>query len=228
MNKYWCGGAMAVLLTGCAHQASQDQSKSMPVAQLTGAWQVESIDQGGIIDGSNVTMTFGEDGQVYGMAGCNRYSATMNADNDTITVSHPTSTRMACPPAIMKQEKRFLSALSDAAQWRRVADTWLVADDEQGKPRIKMISLNPAASATTEQAAGATRQYSCGNAGQLSVRPVSYEVVELSVADQMLILSQVPTASGAKYGEGDLSLWEQGDSAMFESGGRRFECQAVN
>lgn len=227
MNKYCYGSALALLMTGCAQQGTQVENTQVNPAQLTGEWQVESIDQGGIIDSSHVTLTFGDDGRISGSAGCNRYSASMSTSDNHVTVSQAASTRMACPPAIMQQEQRFLSALSEVSAWHREAGTWLVGDDAEGEPRLKLIAMNQVADASAQATTMPERHYRCGNAGQLSVRPVSYEVVELSVADQMLILSQVPTASGAKYGEGDLSLWEHGDTAIFESGGRRFDCRAI-
>ncbi|MBM6551846.1 META domain-containing protein [Marinomonas ostreistagni] len=227
MNKNWTLVAVLAALTGCAQQPTASQAtESVSLSELSGQWRVESIDEGGIIDSSHITMNFSGDQRVAGMAGCNRYSATMTEQGDTIMIEQAISTKMACTPALMKQEQRFLDALHETVAFERLANTWLIAEDRQGKPRLKMIEMVSASAAATSQSNQTNmRQFRCGTAGEVGIRPVSEGVVELSVADQMLILSTVPSASGAKYGEGEVSFWEHGNEAMFESAGRRFECQ---
>lgn len=44
--------------------------------------------------------------------------------------------------------------------------------------------------------------------------------------DRYLILSQVRSASGTRYEEGDVMFWQKGDSVLFEDGKQRFsDCQ---
>mgnify|MGYP001819895105 FL=1 len=50
----------------------------------------------------------------------------------------------------------------------------------------------------------------------------------LWLEDRYVVLSQVRSASGTKYQEGDLIFWSKGDSAMLEVGGVRYEDCRLN
>ncbi len=61
---------------------------------------------------AEATLTFGDDGRVFGTTGCNRYFGSYAlADDGALTLTGVGSTRMACPPAEMAQEAQFLAAL---------------------------------------------------------------------------------------------------------------------
>lgn len=82
------------------------------LAALKGpAWTVEDIARTGIIDMSNATLEFGEDGALSGRASCNRYSGRWSAQGDGLQITPLAVTRMACAPALMAQEQRFLDIL---------------------------------------------------------------------------------------------------------------------
>lgn len=87
-----CGGAPADLLTGRT-------------------WVVEDIAGAGIIDASRVTLGFGTDGRVAGSGGCNRWFAGYDLTGEGLTIGQAGSTMMACPDALMAQERRFFEAL---------------------------------------------------------------------------------------------------------------------
>lgn len=76
-------------------------------------WVVEDIDGSGIIDNSNVTITFGEDGRIAGNGSCNRYMAGWEEENGKLTISRAAATQMACAEALMNQEMKFLDILAD-------------------------------------------------------------------------------------------------------------------
>lgn len=83
---------------------------------LVGAdWRVEDIAGGGIIDRARVTIRFSTDGRMSGNASCNRYTATYSAKGRRLVIGPPSTTRMACPPALMDQERRFLRMLATVA-----------------------------------------------------------------------------------------------------------------
>lgn len=96
--------------------------------ELSGtAWIVINYNNGreavvSAIGGTELSATFGDDGQVSGTAGCNNYFASFEADAaaGTITIGQPGSTMMACaePEGIMEQEQEFLAALATAATYR--------------------------------------------------------------------------------------------------------------
>lgn len=90
-----------------------------PATLLQGAeWVVEDLRGGGVVDRSRATLTFGADGRVSGNASCNRYSASYSLTGETLKITKPISTKMACAPALMQQEQRFFDLL---AQVRRFA-----------------------------------------------------------------------------------------------------------
>jgi heat shock protein HslJ len=88
-----CGGEPADLLEG-------------PV------WVVEDIARGGIIDSSRVTLNFGTDGRLWGRASCNNYTGEFALTGESLTLSPSATTRMACAPSLMNQEKKFLGLLA--------------------------------------------------------------------------------------------------------------------
>ncbi len=74
-------------------------------------WVVEDIERGGIIDRSRVTLIFGADGQFSGRASCNSYLGDYRLTGESLTLVPSATTRMACAPALMNQEERFLDLL---------------------------------------------------------------------------------------------------------------------
>jgi heat shock protein HslJ len=91
-------------ITGCG---------GAPVSLLTGrTWVVEDIGGGGLIDSSNVTLSFGTHGRVAGSGGCNRWFAGFELTGESLSIGQAGSTLMACPEALMTQERRFFEALA--------------------------------------------------------------------------------------------------------------------
>lgn len=81
-------------------------------------WIVEDIGGAGIIDRSRVTIEFLDDNRIAGRASCNRYTGSYELRGDGIEVGPVVATRMACAPALMTQEQRFLDILQTARHIR--------------------------------------------------------------------------------------------------------------
>lgn len=112
-------------LTGCGGD---------PASLLHGReWVVETIDGKGLVDRSRATLNFGADGRVAGRASCNNFTAQYTLTGETLTVSKAASTMMACPDALMDQEKRFLDVLGSVRRFDLRPDGALVlqADDRR-------------------------------------------------------------------------------------------------
>jgi len=75
-------------------------------------WRVEDIGGAGIIDASNVTLAFTPGGGLSGSGGCNRYHAGFELSGEGLHIGQAASTMMACPEALMAQERRFFDALA--------------------------------------------------------------------------------------------------------------------
>lgn len=102
-----CGGDPAALLRG-------------------GPWVVDDIGGAGIVEGSRITMLFGDDGRVTGGASCNSYVAVYAVSGEGLTIRQPAATQKACAPALMAQERVFLDLLGAAARFEIASDGALV------------------------------------------------------------------------------------------------------
>lgn len=84
----------------------------------SGKWLAESIRRRGVIDNLQTVLDIAADGRVSGSGGCNRISGKADISGERISFSPLASTRMACAPAIMDQEAKFIGALNDVRKWR--------------------------------------------------------------------------------------------------------------
>jgi heat shock protein HslJ len=87
--------------------------------------------QGGfasVLAGTEVTASFGKDGNLDGSAGCNNYNSSYqvedpSASSGAMSVGMVASTMMMCPePGIMEQETAYLAALQSAAAYEIQGD----------------------------------------------------------------------------------------------------------
>lgn len=84
-----------------------------PIDLLAGReWVVEDLDGGGIIDRSRVTLEFDlAESRVHGRASCNRYTGGYTLTGEGIRFGNAAATMMACPDALMNQERKFFRIL---------------------------------------------------------------------------------------------------------------------
>ncbi len=127
-------GALAVALTACAGDAEEGSGapENETPSLEGGEWVVEDINEGGVIDMTRVTMTFGEDG-VSGSGGCNSYSGSYEVNGNLLTIGPVAATRKACPPAIMNQEFAFFGVLENAERFDFTEDGALTLSGADGK-----------------------------------------------------------------------------------------------
>jgi len=111
-------------------------SADTPKVDLRGTWLAEDIDGAGVIDNAQSTLEFTNDGRVAGRGGCNRYGGSVKAESGSILLSELFSTKMACAPALMDQETRYMAALQ-AVRSYRMENTSLVLVDATGTPRLR-------------------------------------------------------------------------------------------
>ena len=95
-----------------------------PVALKGVTWRATVYNNGrnaavSLIDGSEITATFGADGVLSGSAGCNHYRAAYVTQGSSITIQAPAATRKTCssPDGVMRQESEYLKALPTAATY---------------------------------------------------------------------------------------------------------------
>jgi heat shock protein HslJ/membrane-bound inhibitor of C-type lysozyme len=106
------------VLSGCGGE---------PASLLLGPERVvERIDGDRLIGDSRATIAFQEGGRVAGLASCNRYTATYRLTGEGLSIVGGASTMMACEPALMGQERRFLDALAAVTRFEIAPDGALV------------------------------------------------------------------------------------------------------
>lgn len=105
--------------------------------QLEGAtWRAERI-KGGAVAGTAPTLAVAG-GRLSGSGGCNRLMGSVDVSSGSIALGGVASTRMACEPPIMAQEKAFLAALG-ATRSFRVEGAHLVFLDEAGAETVRFV-----------------------------------------------------------------------------------------
>jgi heat shock protein HslJ len=104
-------GALAATLAG----GDDTANGSVPVEgldQLTGSWlAVNDASAPAIVIGT-VRLEFSEDGRVTAQTGCNGVRGQGSVQDSTLVAGPLTSTRMACEPALMEQERWVTEMLS--------------------------------------------------------------------------------------------------------------------
>lgn len=127
--------ASALLLAGCLENDTDlSQEGTSSAARLrAGEWTVENIGGQGVIDDSQPTLLFGEDGQLSGNASCNRLVASYTVQDDKLTISPGGLTMMACPPAVMDQERKLVDLLNTVVTYRIDKNGALVLGSSSGK-----------------------------------------------------------------------------------------------
>lgn len=225
--------AAAMLLSGCSEDTPMTEkdataANTLPVLEGT-TWQVEDIDNRGIIDRSMITMDFTESGRISGFTSCNRYFADATVAGKDLSLGGIGSTRRVCAPALMDQEQRLLKALNDSARFAIDKDTWLVIYDAEGMERLRAIRVDsdPTAGRPEPQDIGSGTRivFDCEVKGAISFRFVGPETIELTVGDVIRLLTQERTASGARYSGNGFDFWNKGDEALLTIGDERFTCK---
>lgn len=114
------------LLAGCAQPAdpaARAHARSPGLQQ--GEWQVVAVDGSAVPPEPPITLRFGADGSLRGHAGCNGFFGSYSLAGDRLSaaglattqaqrepgVGPIATTRMACAPARMAAEHRFLATL---------------------------------------------------------------------------------------------------------------------
>lgn len=106
-------------VTGCG-------GKLVPPATLNGtSWQIEHIEGAPAIPDAEAQLAFA-DGRLSGTAGCNRLMGSFTQSKDALSFAQIATTRMACAPALMQQERRLVDALGQVQTWEFSPDGLLL------------------------------------------------------------------------------------------------------
>jgi heat shock protein HslJ/membrane-bound inhibitor of C-type lysozyme len=226
---------LLLLLMACSGEPGTDDESMTRVEDAPNlfdvVWQIEDIDNGGVIDRSHITMQLLREGRIAGSTGCNQYFGSVTVEAGTIEVDGVGSTRKACLPAIMQQEQRFLQALQDLRRYEIDGDLARLYD-EAGDLRLRMIRTDekpwPVSQSQPQDlvdpAVQQSHRFACGDGPDFEVRFAGPETVILTLPDGDHTLQRERTASGAKYSGGGIIYWNKGDEALLEIDGVRHTC----
>jgi len=115
-------------------------SNSSPNKLAGTKWLLEDIGGTGVIDNLQSTLEFGENNQIGGNGGCNRYFSSYKLDGTQFTVDVIGSTQKMCGEAVMNQEQKFLRALEKAYNLR-LEGPYLLIDVEGYDAPLKFTRL---------------------------------------------------------------------------------------
>jgi putative lipoprotein len=125
-------GEPAELLLVRAREAAAPEAPGL----VGRVWIAEDIAGRGVVDRSRTSLSFGADGRVSGLAGCNRYNGSYTLDGASLRFGPIAGTMMACPPALAEQEQRLHAAMAQVRGWR-IANGLLHLTDEAGATVIR-------------------------------------------------------------------------------------------
>lgn len=180
---------------------------------LDTAWAAQDIDERPVLAEPRSTLVIELSGRISGLAACNRYFGRIGVDAGSIAISQIGSTRMACAPPVMEQERRFLAALQAAASWERRGDVLLLFDTDQ-RPRIRLTRQGPPAPVVEHPSlvvSGGRRTvfHALGHepGWTLEVRPDQMELVAAQGAQR--VVAPTPTSRSNAPGETTYEAAEQ-------------------
>ncbi len=106
--------AVAMLAVGLAMNADAEGADKL----IGAVWLAEDIRGGGVVDRVQSTISIDAAGKATGSGGCNRVFGSATVSGESLVFGGMGSTRMACAPAVMDQEQKFLAALADTRSFR--------------------------------------------------------------------------------------------------------------
>lgn len=110
-----------------------------PAGTLQGTeWRAQQIGGRSVLDIVQSTLSIEAGGRISGSAGCNRYFGTASVKDGIISVGPLGTTRMACMPEQMEQERNFLDAIAKTRGFH-VEGEKLVLLDADGKPLMQLV-----------------------------------------------------------------------------------------
>jgi heat shock protein HslJ len=94
-------------------------------------WELVTTGAGdALVDGSSITLAFGDDGRAVGSGGCNGYGGSYRINGDALSFSDLISTLRACAQGgVMAQETAYLAAIGAATTYTLEGDTLTIRYD---------------------------------------------------------------------------------------------------
>lgn len=132
-----------VLTQGAGDRADIPLVRIQPAGDRAGpgpvgpTWVAEDIGSRGVVDRLRTELTLTAEGRAHGTGGCNRFAGGYTLEGARLRFGAMAMTNMACLPAAMDQEQRFMAALAEVQGWR-IADGILHLTNEGGTTVIRL------------------------------------------------------------------------------------------
>ena len=111
-------------------------------SDLTGStWLAEDIMGAGVVDRVQSTLQPMPDGRIAGSGGCNRFTGKGVIANGKVDIGLLATTRMACPPAVMDQEDKYLKALAASKRYEIGPEGLMRFFDEAGIVTVRFSRM---------------------------------------------------------------------------------------
>lgn len=206
---------LVLAYSACAH--------AQPLAGTS--WQLMFYNNGkeaveSVAEGTAITAHFGQDGTVYGSAGCNDYTTSYSIEGEDISINRAASTRKICaaPEGIMEQEAAFFTALEKASRFEIHGDVLelffrdgQLAASMKSTARVKKLTYRSGGTEAFIEMQGSDELY-------MTIEGKRYRMVS------------AVSASGARYvtpGDTRTEFWSKGDRAFIKVLGREYPDEFV-
>lgn len=184
-----------LLLSACV---TTDGDRSGSNDALAGTeWVVEEIAGRGVIDDARATLVFGPD-RLSGNTSCNRYFADYQVDGPKLRIGNAGTTRRACAPAVMDQERRLLDMFSRVEGYR-IEGSMLVLSTPTGATLM----------ARSASGAGQT-SYRCADGSIVEASYPTTDTARILYDGGVIDMTIAVSASGARYVGGGWEWWTKG------------------
>ncbi len=118
---------LMLLIAGCT-------AAVRPTASIVGpVWVATDIAGAAAGSAAPITLQLGTDGRASGRGGCNGYGGSYTLAGDALGFGPLMSTKMACAPAVMKQEQRYFEMLEQVARYAVADDGALLLTTADGR-----------------------------------------------------------------------------------------------
>jgi heat shock protein HslJ len=114
--------------------ANADDAPTDPLIETE--WYLSANNTVPTMEGTSITLSFDENGQMGGSSGCNFYEGNYTIDGNTLQFGSIARSLMGCLADVLQQETRYFAALSQVTGYRRIGPDRLVLELSDGSALV--------------------------------------------------------------------------------------------
>lgn len=134
------GATLALAACAPSSPATPAPEAQKPMDLVGTEWLLEDNGGRGVLDNVQATLGFLPDGRVAGRGSCNRFTGSVTIEGARLSFTPLATTMMACPPAVMEQERTYLAALQAADRFEVSGEgPWLYIHGPGSTKPLKFI-----------------------------------------------------------------------------------------